>query len=62
MTTRVINGRRGGERRLGLEGDGNNVGELGNPREDELWAVPGVVRLIATVAGQADMMSDHICR
>lgn len=62
VTTRVIDGRRGGERNLGLNGDGNGVGELGNPREDELWPLPGFVRLITTVARKADMMSDHICQ
>ena len=61
-TLTVSGGKRGGERNLSLENQGNGVGELGRANEDELWARDLWIRLVGTAGPDADLLQTRICK
>jgi len=62
VTMRVINGKRGGDKNLSFEGQGNGFAVLGKASQDEFVPYDSQVRFWSTVTGAADMMKLQVCK
>jgi len=61
-TLTVVSGKRGGERNLSFENQGNRVGILGRVSEDEFWTRDLDVRIVSTVGPAADLFQQKVCK
>jgi hypothetical protein len=62
VVAQVVNGRKGGEKNISFEGQGNGFAVLGVPSEDEYWREILQVRMKTTVSTKADLMSFQVCK
>ncbi len=62
VVTKVVNGKKGNEKNITFEGQGNGFAVLGVASEDEFWREVLQVRMKTTVTTKADLMSFQVCK